>query len=127
MTADASLICTFFLAIAAAGADARTFVNAQVIAYDSESEQPCSSNGNAIGGHPACFTIGENTEMYLCDPVNNDVLISLCAREDCTECELPKKNWYGYVDEQCQDNGWLQAVCSSDAVDEKRFTAIVEL
>ena len=125
-TTSANLIRALFFVVAASTATSLHFLNAQVIAYDSESEQPCSSKGQAIGGTPACFTIGKNTELYLCDS-NNDVLISLCAREDCTECELPKLNWYGYVDGRCQDNGWLKPKCTSDTVDQKRFAAIAEL
>ena len=94
-------------------------LNCNIVAFDKDSK--CSSEGYSIGGSPACFTIGEVTELYLCDKDTKEVLIAKCNKKDCTSCADPENNWYGYVDGICQSNGWLQSECTEDAVDPTRF------
>ena len=94
-------------------------LNCNIVAFDKDSK--CSSEGYSIGGSPACFTIGEVTELYLCDKDTKEVLIAKCNNKDCTSCADPENNWYGYVDGICQSNGWLQSECTEDAVDPTRF------
>ena len=96
---------------------------AHVLAFPQEGG-PCVSDDSGlvprIGGSPACFTIGDNTELYLCD-ARGHVLISDCRESDCTHCDVPALNQYGYVDGKCQANGWLRADCTDIPVGEDRF------
>lgn len=87
---------------------------ADVLVYDVDNpnrkEKKCSSGEANIG---SCIIFGKNkNEKYLCDPFTNEIYISLCENDDCTNCGAPQPNWYGYVNGKCQDNGWLKAICT---------------
>ena len=126
---------------------AQQYYNAQVFAFDSsdKSKGPCAANTDTLIGttltsksndcderevnciNPSCFTIEGNTELYLCNQ-NKQVVISTCAKKDCTECKAPeierykpKTNVYDYEDGKCQTNGWLMARCTTTPAMENRF------
>eukprot|EP00946_MAST-07B_sp_MAST-7B-sp1_P004961 g4961.t1 len=86
---------------------------AHILAFPQEGG-PCEHSGGPlprIGGSPACFTVAEQTELYLCD-ARGHVLIAECRETDCTQCDVPALNQYGYVNGKCQKNGWLRADCT---------------
>lgn len=122
-----SILCAAFAQAAALGpasavAPPSGYFAAHVLAFAQEGG-PCEHDGSAvprIGGSPACFTIGDTTELYLCD-ARGHVLIADCRETDCTACDVPALNQYGYVDGKCQANGWLRADCSDEPVGEDRF------
>ena len=100
--------------------DLQNVVNANVVSFEQDSG--CGGEGYSIGGSPSCFTIGDTTELYLCDKTTNQVLISVCSKTDCSGgCGTPVPNWYGYVDSVCQENGWLQTECTDELVDVNLF------
>ena len=100
--------------------DYHGFLAANVVAFDADGP-PCEGEGSSIGGSPACFTIGDTTEMYLCDGDGKTIFIAECRKEDCTECEFPEVNKYGYENNKCQSNGWLRAECTDRRVAVSRF------
>lgn len=112
-------LCFLILVYTTNAYDIESIVNANVVSFDQGSD--CKTEGYSIGGSPACFTIEGTTELYLCDKNTKEVLISICKNTDCTECQHPETNVYGYIDGKCQDNGWLQSECTDDLVDPNRF------
>ena len=122
------VLCAAFALVAATKTAAATepseYFAAHVLAFPQEGG-PCEQHEGSvavprIGGSPACFTIGDTTELYLCD-ARGHVLIANCRKTDCTDCDVPALNQYGYVDGKCQANGWLRADCSTVPVAEDRF------
>ena len=83
------------------------FVFADILVYDSKSD--CTTGESNIGG---CINLEETNEQYLCDFATNDVYIALCKNKDCTNCEDPMPDYYGYINGQCQSNGFLKAKCT---------------
>lgn len=103
------------------------YLGAVVFSFPSSSPkgsggEPCfpPEEATPIGGEPACFSIANKHELYLCD-THGHVLISDCEKEDCTRCDVPALNQYGYVDGRCQQNGWLVANCTDAFVVSSRF------
>ena len=81
---------------------------ADIFVYSDKSG--CSKGEANIG---SCVNYGhKENEQYLCDPFTNEVYISMCKNEDCSDCGPPKENWYSYKNGVCQDNGWLKAKCT---------------
>lgn len=118
------LAALFAVAYRAAGEEVKPsgYYAAHILAFPQEGG-PCEHSGDAvtrIGGSPACFTVGDSTELYLCSS-RGHVLISHCKETDCTQCDVPALNQYGYVDGKCQANGWLRADCTDIPVGEDRF------
>ena len=86
-----------------------SFVEADIYVYEdarADSGAGCTIGESNIG---SCINLGERNEQYLCDFISREVYIASCKNADCTNCEFPMPNEYGYRDGVCQRNGFLKA------------------
>ena len=89
-----------------------SFVEADIYVYEdarTDTGTGCTTGESNIG---SCINLDDKNEQYLCDFVSREVFIASCKNTDCTDCEYPVPNEYGYQDDVCQSNGFLKAKCT---------------
>ena len=101
-----------------------SFVEADIYVYEdarTDTGTGCTLGESNIG---SCINLEDKNEQYLCDFVSREVYIASCKNTDCTDCEFPMPNEYGYQDDVCQSNGFLKAKCT-DVCGNKRWRALM--
>lgn len=88
------------------------FVEADIYVYENARTEGgrggCTIGESNIGG---CINLDDINEQYLCDFANDKVYIAQCKNADCTDCDAPIEDYYGYINNQCR-NGFLKAKCT---------------
>ena len=88
------------------------FVEADIYVYENARTEGgrsgCTMGESNIG---SCINLDDINEQYLCDFVNHKVYIARCKNADCTDCDAPIEDYYGYINNQCR-NGFLKAKCT---------------